>query len=122
MSGCADFNPRLQHGALGLGFAGAHGPGPGSRTVAKHFKLFVNVARILTDAFWCSAGKAEVGAMTSLEVFTTGTPGLPARVHALGQPTSAHGVGAQIRRRVDGGGWEAIVCSYLYLTAYYAVR
>ena len=36
MSGCADFNPRLQHGALGLGFAGAHGPGPGSRKVAEH--------------------------------------------------------------------------------------
>jgi hypothetical protein len=36
MSGCSDFNPRLQHGAFGVGFAGAHGPGPGSRTVAEH--------------------------------------------------------------------------------------
>jgi hypothetical protein len=68
------------------------------------------------------AAKAEVGAMTSLGVFTTGTPGLAALDHALGQPTSAHGVGAQIWRRVGGGGWEAIVCSYLYLTAYYVVR
>jgi hypothetical protein len=120
MSGCADFNPRLQHGALGLGFAGAHGRGLVADSCAA-LKLFVNVARILTDAFWFSAGKAEVGAMTSLGVFATGTPGLAARDHALGQPTSAHGVGAQIRRRVDGGGWEAIVCSYLSLTAYYAL-
>lgn len=121
MSGCPDFNPRLQHGALGLGFAGAHGRGLVADSCAA-LKLFVNVARILTDAFWFSAGKAEVGAMTSLGVFATGTPGLAARDHALGQPTSAHGVGAQIRRRVDGGGWEAIVCSYLSLTAYYAIN
>ena len=50
MSGCPGFKRRLQHGAFGLGFAGADGPGLGSRTVAEHFKLFVNVARILTDA------------------------------------------------------------------------
>lgn len=36
MSCCPDFNPRLQYGAFGVGFAGAHGPRPGSRTVAEH--------------------------------------------------------------------------------------
>ena len=36
MSCCSDFNPRLQYGAFGVGFAGAQGPGPGSRTVAEH--------------------------------------------------------------------------------------
>ena len=35
MSGCPDFDPRLQHGAFGLGFAGARGPGS-SRTIAEH--------------------------------------------------------------------------------------
>jgi hypothetical protein len=41
MSGCPDFNPRLQHGAFGLGFAGAHGPVPGSRTVAEHLSCLL---------------------------------------------------------------------------------
>ena len=55
MSGCPDFNPRLQHGAFGLGFAGAHGPVPASRTSCGALKLFVNVARFLAEAFWFSA-------------------------------------------------------------------
>lgn len=38
------------------------------------------------------AGKAEVRAMTSIGVFTTGTPGLAALDHAFGQRASAHGL------------------------------
>jgi hypothetical protein len=38
------------------------------------------------------AGKAEVGAMTSIGVFITGTPGLAALDHAFGQRTSALGL------------------------------
>ena len=41
MSGCPDFNSRLQHGAFGLGFAGAHGPVPASRTVAEHLSCLL---------------------------------------------------------------------------------
>ena len=51
MSGCPDFNPRLQHGACGLGFAGAHGLGAWFVDTCGALKLFVNVARIRSDAF-----------------------------------------------------------------------
>ena len=47
MSCCPDFNPRLQYGAFGVGFAGAHGPRPGSRTVAEHLDCSLMLLRFV---------------------------------------------------------------------------
>ena len=58
MSGCSDFNPRLQHGAFGVGFSGAllyRPAGPGSRTVAEHLSCSLMLLGFVTDAFWFSA-------------------------------------------------------------------